>query len=223
VENPETVSPGAPPIRSRLREKTPEILIEAGSVVLALLLAFGANAWHQHREEVALAARAHSGIVNELQSNREQLDATRGSVGKAIGRLHAAIAKLDAGNDLDQSPIAIISPLSPLLPSSAAWGTAQATGTVGDFDYSWTLKVAKTYELQSLFLSAQQRVIYPPTPVAVPGMEQRDSPAQRMYYRLQLQQELLNMQVLSNFGSVLANSYSELLDPQGAEKAVGKS
>jgi hypothetical protein len=222
VETPDAATPDIAPIRSRLREKTPEILIEAGSVVLALLLAFGANAWHQHREETALAARAHQGIFTELKSNREQLDATRESVDKAIARLRAAITRVDAGNELDQSPIAIISPLSPLLPSSAAWGTAQATGTVGDFDYAWTLQVAKTYELQALFLSAQQRVIYPPTPVAVPGMEKAGSPARRMYYALQLQQELLNLQVLSNFGGVLAHSYGELLDAPAANASAGK-
>ena len=203
------------PLRSRLRAKAPEIVIEAMSVVFALLLAFAANAWHQSREDGRAAARAHQGIVAELKSNREQLADTRKSIDKAIERLQAAIAKLDAGKQLAQGPISIISPFSPLLPSSAAWSTAQATGTVGDFNYAWTLKVAKTYEMQALFLSAQQRVIYPPSPVAVAGMEQIGSPARRMYYTLQLQEELLNMRVLQSFAGALQQSYVGLLESQG--------
>lgn len=203
------------PLRSRLREKTPEILIEASSVVLALLLAFGANAWHQHNEEAKLAARAHQGIVAELRSNRRQLDDTRASMGQAIAQLRAVIAGLKAGQSLEQSSASVNFPFAPLLPSSAAWQTAEATGTVGDFDYTWTLKVAKTYEMQVLFLAAQQRVIYPPTPVAVPGMEQAGSAAQRMFEMLQVKHELLGMQVLSDFGSALEQTYAGVLDPAG--------
>ena len=222
MEQADSPTPGATPMRRRLREKTPEILIEAASVVVALLLAFAANAWHQHAEDARLAARARAGIVAELQSNRAQLGVSRGSVSHAIERLHNAIGSLDAGHELNRSPVAIISPFSPLLPSSAAWSTAQATGTVGNFDYAWTLQVAKVYEMQALFLSAQQRVIYPPTPVAVPGMEQTGSSARRMFYTLQLQQELLNMEVLSNFGNALEQSYAGLLDPPGADASAGK-
>jgi|GEM_PF-1091377 len=222
MENRGSEPPDSSPVRSRLREKTPEILIEAGSVVLALLLAFAANAWHQHSQEIKLADRARQGIVAELTSNREQLDATRESADQAIARLQAAISRLEAGNDLDRSPVAIISPFSPLLPSSAAWSTAQATGTVGDFDYAWSLQVAKTYEMQTLFLSAQQRVIYPPTSVAVPGMEQSGSAARRMFYALQLREELLNMQVMSNFGAALEQSYAGLLGQNAAPTAAGK-
>lgn len=223
MEQHHRVEPDNPALRKRLREKAPEIVIEAASVVLALLLAFAANAWHQSREDARAAARAHRGIVAEMTGNRQQLTATLDSVGKAIGRLQAALGKLQSGKDLGKSPVAVISPMSPLLPSSAAWTTAQATGTVGDFDYGWTLRVAKVYELQGLFLEAQQRVIYPPAPVAVPGMEVAGSPARRMFYSLQLQQELIEMEILQNFGSVLRQSYADLLDGSasvGQQRAV---
>lgn len=209
----------ARPLRSRLREKTPEILIEASSVVLALLLAFGANAWHQHDEEARLAARAHQGIIAELRSNRAQLDETLASVVQAIVRLRATIAKFDAGQLPAPGSATMNIPFAPLLPSSAAWQTAQATGTVGDFDYAWSLKVAKTYEMQALFLAAQQRVIYPPTPVAVPGMEQVGSPAQRMFEMLQVKHELLSMEVLSSFGKALEQTYAGVLDTPAAPAA----
>jgi len=216
VEEREASSSTVRPLHSRLREKTPEILIEAASVVLALLLAFGANAWHQRDQEAKLAARAHQAIVAELRSNRAQLDQTRVSVDAAIASLGAAVARLEAGQPPAQGTATVGIPFSPLLPSSAAWQTAQATGTVGDFDYAWTLKVAKTYEMQALFLTAQQRVIYPPTPLAVPGMEQAGSAAQRMFEMLQMKHELLNMRVLSSFGNALEQPYGSVLDPAAA-------
>ena len=217
MEEREPSLPTTHPLRSRLREKTPEILIEAASVVLALLLAFGANAWHQHNEEAKLAARAHQGIIEELRSNRAQLDETRASMGHAIASLRASIARLKAGQSPEQGSANF--PFAPLLPSSAAWQTAQATGAVADFDYAWTLKVAKTYEMQTLFLAAQQRVIYPATPIAVPGMEQAGSAAQRMFDSLQVKHELLSMQLLSNFGSALEQTYAGVLGTTGAPSA----
>ena len=92
VEEREASSSTVRPLHSRLREKTPEILIEAASVVLALLLAFGANAWHQRDQEAKLAARAHQAIVAELCCNRAQLDQARVPVdaaGATMGRFEA--------------------------------------------------------------------------------------------------------------------------------------
>ena len=57
-------APARPHLRDRLREKLPEIVIEAGSVVLALLLALAINQWNERqqeneRAEIAQIGRAH--------------------------------------------------------------------------------------------------------------------------------------------------------------------
>lgn len=200
------------PLRTRLREKLPEILIEAMSVVLALLLAFAANSWHQHEQQARAADRAKQAITSELESNREQLRATRASIRHAITRLQQAIASVKAGNMPKGNATAIISPFSPLLPTAAAWHTAQTTGVVTSMDYAWILQVAKVHELETAFMKAQSRVIFPATPVSVSGMEVPGSAGARMFDLLRLKHELVSMKVLSSFGNELESSYAALLD-----------
>ena len=68
-------SASAPPrLRERLREKLPEIVIEAGSVVLALLLALAVNQWNERQQENERAAIAHNAILAELRSNRQEIE-----------------------------------------------------------------------------------------------------------------------------------------------------
>ncbi|HET6724897.1 MAG TPA: hypothetical protein VFH85_02695 [Gammaproteobacteria bacterium] len=196
----------AAPLRYRLREKLPEILIEAGSVLLALLLAFAANAWHEHHERVELAAQARIAILDELASNRKFLD-------HSLATLDAAIEQArDRLNSPDKQTGMFRFPYSSLLPSSAAWSSAQGTGAIRGVDYAWTLKIARVYELQNLFLRAQQRVMNPPTPAVVPGMEKAGSPARKLFHQLQLKQLLARMQVLANIGANLKRTYAAVLD-----------
>jgi len=102
VEDREASSSAVRPRRSRPREKTPEMLIEAASVVLALLLAFGANAWHQRDQEAKLAARARQAIVAELRCNRAQLGQARVRVDAAITNPGATMARFEADQPLAQ-------------------------------------------------------------------------------------------------------------------------
>lgn len=201
--------PAAIPLRSRLREKLPEILIEAGSVVLALLLAFAANAWHEHSQRAEAAARARAAILTELASNREQLAGTVNSITASMSQMQKEIGALDKPGG---GMVSIKVPFHPLVPSSAAWHSAQTTGMVRDFDYAWMLKVAQVYDLQALFLQAQQEVMYPPTPVAVPGMEKPHSAARRFYGQMELKRYLLRMQVLASWGNALKRVYATALD-----------
>src|SRR5689334_4619331 len=62
----------------RLREKLPEILIEAASVVVAVLLAFAVDEWRDARAKREVAERAKRSIVSELQANRDELSRSFG-------------------------------------------------------------------------------------------------------------------------------------------------
>lgn len=198
----------AVPLRSRLHEKLPEILIEAASIVFVLLLAFAANSWHQHAQQADAAARAHRSIIAELQSNRDQLRATQASVDKAIKHLQQVLASLSGQGKIDKHVNASI---STWLPSSAAWNTALATGVTTHMDYAWVMKVARIEELQSLFTLAQRHVIWPPPPAPVRGMEKPGSPVSRMAAKYQVEWELINMRELSSFGASLEQNYDSLL------------
>jgi len=67
------------PWHEALRAKLPEILLEAASVLVAVLLAFAVDEWRDAREKRQLADRARSTVVAELRVNREEL---RGNIDK---------------------------------------------------------------------------------------------------------------------------------------------
>jgi hypothetical protein len=203
------------PLRARLREKLPEILIEAGSVLLALLLAFGANAWHEYHERLQLTAQARAAIIDELASNRKHLDRSLATLKTSMDQVGA---RLNAANDAQAEMLRF--PYTSLLPSSAAWHNAQSTGAMRNFDYAWMFKVAQIYELQNLFLQAQEQVLSPPTPAVVPGMEVPGSSARKLFYQLQFKQSLARMQVLASIGKSLLHSYAAVLNQRGSADAA---
>jgi hypothetical protein len=195
------------PLRGRLNERLPEILIEAASVVIALLLAVGANAWHEHSRQVSLSHHARAAIRAEIASNRSRLQATRASIKTALKKTRAALSSRDRN---DQKQFAL--PYRPLLPSAAAWQIARDAGAIRAFNYKQMLKLAGTYELQDMFMRAQRRVLYPPAPVSVPGMQKPGSRGHKMYVKLQLAQYLINVQRLSGLGAQLDQAYRAALD-----------
>lgn len=198
--------PAIAPFRARLKDKLPEILIEAASVLLALLLAFGAKAWHEHHARVVLAAQARDAIIAELKSNREQLDESLAELDKSMHSVKKQMTSLD-----DIKGVKIGFPYQAWLPSSVAWRSAQATGAIRDFDYDWTLKVSRVYQRQKLFVHAQQQFLTPHTPAMVPGMAKEGSPARKVFYELLRGQLMASMQMLKQTGSILQSSYATVL------------
>ena len=61
--------------RSGLRDKLPELLIEAGSVAFAVLLALFVDQWRENRSNIQLAERAEESIMAEVRNNLERLEA----------------------------------------------------------------------------------------------------------------------------------------------------
>lgn len=137
----------------RLRDKLPEIFIEAGSVVLALLLAFAVNEWHDRRQEDERAAIAREAISRELRANAQEIESTRSALAPILASLRTA---LDASNP---EPHRLEVNLGLSLLSSAAWHAALATQASQRIDFEWTMRVAKVYELQDSFLHVQQAAV----------------------------------------------------------------
>ncbi|HZP67973.1 MAG TPA: hypothetical protein VFB32_16840, partial [Rudaea sp.] len=120
------------PLRRRLAEKLPEILIEAGSVFLALLLALAASAWHEYREDTERAAQARSAILAELAENRREYARSAAAVSHVLADLQAAV-----GDEAKTNKMSVDIPLALL--SQAAWRTAQTTRAFRDIDYAWMI------------------------------------------------------------------------------------
>lgn len=157
-----------PPARGRdarprltdvLRDRGPEILLEAASVVFAVLLALGVNEWRQSRADADLAATARRMVIEEVRANRAEvtraLDAHRALAASILGtveRLRAAEAEPsgDAGIDLSFSLAET---------SAAAWETARATEATRHLDFEWVSRAARAYNLQDVHAQVQTRFL----------------------------------------------------------------
>jgi hypothetical protein len=121
-----------PSLRERLIEKLPEILIEAASVVLALLLALALNGWNEDRAMRARGDAARTAILAELRENRQEIQNAQPKQSHELS-INLGISLL----------------------SEAAWRAGLATQASQTIDFSWMTRVAKVYELQESYQRAQ--------------------------------------------------------------------
>jgi len=202
VDSPE---PGLP-LRRRLREKLPEILIEAASVVLALLLALGASAWHERNQDIERAQTARAAILAELRNNRTELGKNREATTRNLAILNE-MAK-DESSAKGQSarldvPLALL--------SEAAWRTAQSSQALRNADYAWTIEISKCYELQGLFMQMQWLALEQLADVEKVKIDTKADIAKQLQGRFN---------ILSNLSANLEQAYVELLDtpkPRGGK------
>ncbi len=137
-------------MRTRLRERLPEILIEAGSVVFALLLALAANEWRDARQRHQLGEDARRSILAEVRGNRQELDKTLAENHAELADLAARLARppRDSAGSMRWS-------MSLAQLSSAAWRTAQATQAASDIPFDALLPISRVYETQDIYTRAQ--------------------------------------------------------------------
>jgi len=201
----DSLEPGLP-LRWRLREKLPEILIEAASVVLALLLALGASAWHERNQDIERAQTARAAILAELRNNRTELGKNREATTRNLAILNE-MAK-DESSAKGQSarldvPLALL--------SEAAWRTAQSSQALRNADYAWTIEISKCYELQGLFMQMQWLALEQLADVEKVKIDTKADIAKQLQGRFN---------ILSNLSANLEQAYVELLDtpkPRGGK------
>ncbi|MFC4821786.1 hypothetical protein [Dokdonella ginsengisoli] len=187
----------APPLRLRLREKLPEILIEAASVVLALFLALGANAWHEHGQDVERARTARAAILAEMRTNRTELGGSREAMSRNLAYL-AELAKDDSSAKGQSAHFDV--PLALL--SEAAWRTAQSSQALRETDYAWTIEVSRCYELQGMFMQMQWLVLEQIADMGKARVDTKADIARQLQGRIDL---------LSKLSADLERAYAELL------------
>lgn len=147
-------APGDTGLRFRLRDKLPELLLEAASVVFAVLLALAVDEWRETRSREALADHARLSILEEIRSNQTELRNTRDNNRALLQRIEQALPRV-----MEQRETSLEFNFEIALLSSAAWNTAQTTQAANHLDFDWVKRVAKIYELQGLYLTSQSAVV----------------------------------------------------------------
>ncbi len=138
---------------ARLAEKLPEILIEAASVVFALVLALALNQWNERRELRERGDAVRAAIRAELAENRAEIESTRGNLAEIQKRLRDVLdGKETATRELTVN-------LGVSLLSAAAWHASLATQASETIDFKWMTTVAKIYELQDNYLHVQAAAV----------------------------------------------------------------
>jgi hypothetical protein len=139
-------------VGARIRPKLPEILIEAMSVVCAVLLALAVDEYRQDRENASRAARARESILAELRTNRDLLRRSLNANRKGLAAI-APEEELGPGSKTKLELGLVWYGLS-----SAAWQSAQNTQAMNRMDYNWLIKTAAVYEFQFMYGRHQEEL-----------------------------------------------------------------
>lgn len=143
--------PPRPRLRDHVREKLPEILIEAFSVALAVGLALAIDNWKEDRALNRQANALRDAVAAEMRSNLEELQRVLPKINSNLAEAEQVV-KSEA--DTEQgSRLAVTSAVL----TAAAWQTTQnSNNAVERLSPAWRIKVAKAYELQELYQRQQE-------------------------------------------------------------------
>jgi hypothetical protein len=130
--------------------RLPQLALEAASVIFAVLVALAVDEWRGERANHEVAVRALTGIAKEIEVNLDELRDTHDENGRFLARLDSA-ASMNAGRTSAGFEYALL--------SASAWETAQITRATSYVDYDLVQSLARTYELQSLFIENQRVMV----------------------------------------------------------------
>jgi cell division protein ZapA (FtsZ GTPase activity inhibitor) len=185
-------------LSARLREKLPEILIEAVSVVFALLLALALNQWNERRDLRDRADAVRAAIRTELAENRIEIDSARPHLAQIQKQLRDVMeGKQTAAHEMTVD-------LGVSLLSAAAWHAALATQASEAIDFKWMTKVAKIYELQDSYRHVQAAAVDQLTSIPAGGDKDAKTIAASLIAR---------MDGLAQLADGLAKAYDDELGP----------
>lgn len=140
-----------PGLRHHIREKLPEILVEAFSVALAVVLALAVDNWRDERMLNRQAAALRQAVAAEMRSNLEELQRVLPKIDANLREVEGVVKS--EGEPGQASGLVVTSAVL----TAAAWQTTQTSNNaVERLDAPWRIKVAKAYELQELYQRQQQ-------------------------------------------------------------------
>jgi type II secretory pathway pseudopilin PulG len=193
-----------PPAVGRLRAKLPEILLEAASVVVAVLLALAVDEWRDARAKREIAARAQRSVLAELRANDDEVRGSHAANAKQLDALQRTLDRWTADPEAKHTHVELGFFAAQL--SDAAWETTRTTQAVQLLPFDWVVEIARVYEIQSLYKTAQLDMLQR-TRAAVAEFSTSRPPSEIVApLRSQLQ-------TFQSLGDQLRSAYKQVLAP----------
>ena len=138
-------------IRSWIKFKASEIVIQMVVVVISIILALAVDEWRDERKQQELANRSERSILEELKANQQELDVSL-AINDSIFRSIVVVLQ----NKTEHKGGV---PFSYAQLSTAAWKMAQGTQALYRIDFNRLLLFARVYELQTLYGTHQSKLL----------------------------------------------------------------
>lgn len=130
-----------------MRKRLPDLMLEAGMIFLAVILALAAEEWREKRDRQELADRALTSVVEEVRSNLEELERSAPANVERLEAARAVLEQMEAGEEPGDVDIG----LEVSLLSTAAWQSAQMSQAVHYFDLDTMRQLSEVYEIQEMY------------------------------------------------------------------------
>ena len=140
-----------------LRQKLPEIAVEAAMVVFAVFAAFGVEEWREDRQLRQFAVVARTAVETEIAENLAEFRATEPVLTALVAQLDALLQAAREGDVEvdDEVSLGLRMPRT----STAAWRAAQGSQAAPYFDYDWVIRVSRVYELYGGYADVRRQVV----------------------------------------------------------------
>jgi hypothetical protein len=122
------------------------IILEAISIILAVLLGFIVNQWRENHNEKKRAEAAFQRILQEIGQNRAHLEEKQNYYLKMTGLLDSLMALPKPFHTPDMSTG--WRGINPPVLSESAFQTASSTGVISSFDFHLAERISKIYSIQ---------------------------------------------------------------------------
>jgi hypothetical protein len=138
-------------LKTWIKLKVSEIILQAIVVVFSILLALAVDEWRSTKAQKELAVQAYNSIFSELKENQKELIS---GITENDSILAVIVRQLRS-----KTPRKEGIPFSLVQLSSAAWQTAQGTQALQLIDFPRLIKIAQVYELQSQYNMGQSKFL----------------------------------------------------------------
>lgn len=181
------------------------LLIEAFSVVLAVLFALGVNEWRTKLANKDLAENALKNILIEIESNKAELEIALQEHYAIRDTLEKALEENSKANKSKKTAKSVRFNYSHSVLSNTAWNSTIATQAVRFLDFETVKSMSELYELQIFYAAHGKNILR-----EMGSIQYHQEGAGRSF----LKANLFNVKISINIEESLMKSYKAFLEKQ---------